>query len=170
MIRLHMLVSLLVMAGVGAPFSATAGDGNKSIRDEIVGTWSLVSLVVNQGGQKIEPFGPNPRGIQMMDANGHFSNIITRESLPEYASGNRLMGRLPEYQAIGQGSNAMFGTYTVDEAANTINFHIDVSTFPNWEGVDQERAFTLAGDEWRYVNPMTTFGPGSVEVVWKRTD
>lgn len=140
----------------------------ESLREQLVGTWELVSLTVNQGDRKIDLFGTAPRGIQVMTADGHFVNVITRESLPLYAGANRMQGTPEEYMAIGQGSNALFGTWEVDEAAGIVTFNVDVSTFPNWEGEKQRRQFTIEGDTWRYVNPMTAIGPGSVDVVWTR--
>ena len=140
----------------------------ESLKDRLVGTWELVSLTVNQGDRKIDLFGPSPRGIQVMTEDGHFVNFITRESLPLYAGANRMQGTPEEYTAIAKGSNALYGTYEVDEAAGIVTFNVDVSTFPNWEGEKQHRSFTLEGDIWRYVNPMTTVGPGNVDVVWKR--
>lgn len=141
---------------------------SQSLGEQVVGTWELVSLVVHQGDKKVELFGNNPRGIQVMTADGHFMNIITRESLPLYAGANRMQGTPEEYTAIGQGSNALFGTYEVDEEENIVVFNVDVSTFPNWEGEKQHRVSTIEGDIWRYTNPMTAIGPGRVEVVWKR--
>src|SRR5690606_31343178 len=139
--------------------------GAQSLKEQVVGTWELVSLVVHQGEKKVELFGPNPRGIQVMTSDGHFTNIITRESLPLYAGANRMKGTAEEYTAIGQGSNALFGSYEVDEEQNTVTFNVDVSTFPNWEGERQERVSRIEGDVWRYTNPMTAIGPGQVEVV-----
>jgi len=140
----------------------------ESLAEKLVGTWELVSLTVNQGEKRIDLFGTNPRGIQVMTADGHFVNFITRESLPLYAGANRMQGTAEEYTAIAQGSNALYGTYEVDEAAGIVTFNVDVSTFPNWEGEHQRRQFTIEGDVWRYVNPMTAIGPGSVDVVWRR--
>jgi hypothetical protein len=146
----------------------TAKASEVGAKDKIVGTWSLVSLVVHQGEKEIETFGPRPRGIQIMSHNGRFAVITMRDELPLYTSDNRLMGTAEEYEAIGKGTNAAYGRYTVDEAAQTVTFHIEASTFPNWDGKEQVRAFALEGDEWRYVNPMPTIGPGYVHVVWKR--
>ena len=152
-----------------AAFAVTAFPASaESLKDQIVGTWELVSLTVNQGDNKIELFGPNARGIQIMTEDGHFVNFITRESLPLYAGANRMQGTPEEYTAIAKGSNALYGTYEVDEAAGIVVFNVDVSTFPNWEGEKQRRKSTVEGDVWRYVNPMTAIGPGNVDVVWKR--
>ena len=156
-------------AALGATLIATAlPAAAQSLKDQVVGTWELVSLVVHQGEKKVELFGPNPRGIQVMTADGHFTNIITRESLPLYAGANRMQGTAEEYTAIGKGSNALFGTYEVDEKEGVVTFNVDVSTFPNWEGERQRRVSWIEGDIWHYTNPMTAIGPGRVEVIWKR--
>lgn len=148
---------------------AYAGDA-KTLREQVIGTWSLVSLTVHQPDKKVELFGENPRGIQIMDPNGRFVNFITRSSLPLYAGNNRMRGTPEEYTAIGKGSNALYGTYEVDEEAKTVTFNVEVSTFPNWEGEKQRRDSKVEGDIWRYTNPMTTIGEGHVEVIWKRLD
>ena len=154
---------------LGAVLTATALPAvAQTLKEQVVGTWELVSLVVHQGDRKVELFGPHPRGIQVMTEDGHFTNIITRESLPLYAGANRMQGTPEEYTAIGQGSNALFGTYEVDEAQSIVTFNVDVSTFPNWEGERQRRVSWIEGDMWHYTNPMTAIGPGRVEVVWKR--
>lgn len=153
----------------GATGTALATDG-ASVADRIAGSWSLVSLNVQQGDNRIAVFGNNPRGIQIMTPEGRFAVLTTRSELPLYASNNRMQGTDEEYRAISQGANAAYGRYTIDEAAGTITFHVEVSTFPNWEGQDQVRAFTLEGDEWRYLNPSPAVGEGLVHVVWRRLD
>jgi hypothetical protein len=136
--------------------------------DKLVGAWSLVSLVVDQGDKQVEVFGPHPRGIQVMSHDGRFAVVTMREELPLYASGNRMQGTPDEYEAIGKGTNAAYGRYTVDEAAGTVTFHVEASTFPNWDGGEQVRAFKLEGDSWSYVNSVLTIGPGNAHVVWER--
>ncbi len=145
---------------------AEAGEG--PVADQIAGTWSLVSLVVHRGEERISVFGDEPRGIQIMHPNGRFAVITTRAELPLYASNNRMQGTDEEYRAIGKGSNAAYGTYTIDEADQSITFNVEVSTFPNWEGQQQRRVFTIEGDDWRYVNPSPAIGEGNVHVHWRR--
>lgn len=44
------------------------------------------------------------------------------------------------------------------------------STFPNWNGTDQKRLFTLSGDQLTLTNPTPSVaGAGTFRVVWKRT-
>ena len=105
--------------------------------------------------------------IVMLDANGRYALIVTRSDHPKFASNNRMQGTPEENKAIVQGSISHFGTYVVNEADKTITFHIQTSTFPNWDGMDQKRPFTLSGDELKYTVP-TASGGGTAEVVMKR--
>ena len=50
--------------------------------------------------------------------------------------------------AIVGGTLAHFGTFSVID--KNLNFKIESATFPNWDGAEQERAFTLNGDELKY--------------------
>lgn len=144
---------------------AAAGE-QASIEERLAGTWSLVSLVAVQGDSRVAVFGPEPRGRMILDPDGYFSTLTTRASLPDFASNNRMQGTPVEYEAIAKGANAHYGTYRVDEA--TISFQVEVSTFPNWEGQIHDRVFKLEGNLLSYVNPTSTVGASSVEVVWRR--
>lgn len=149
------------------PTSASRA-GDVTAVDRLVGAWSLVSLDVHRGDDKIEVFGPTPRGIQIMSPDGRFAVVTLREKLPLYSSGNRMQGTPEEYEAIGKGTNAAYGRYTVDEGTGTVTFHVEASTFPNWDGDEHVRAFTIEGDTWSYVNPVPTVGSGNVHAVWER--
>jgi len=111
-------------------------------------------------------YGPNPQGLASFNSNGRYILLISRSGQPKFASNNRMEGTPEEYKAVVQGMNAHFGRYTVNEADKTITFHIETSTFPNWNGAEQKRPFTLTGDEFKW----TTAGSsgGMAEVVLKR--
>lgn len=156
-----LLPALLLAAG---PVAADEG----GIAERLAGAWSLVSLVANQGDNRVDVFGKQPRGQMILSPDGYFSTLTTVASLPDFASNNRLQGTSEEYEAIGKGANAHYGTYVVDEDGGTISFHVDVSTFPNWEGQVHPRVFTLDGDLLSYVNPSSAVQASSVEVVWRK--
>ena len=141
-----------------------------SLSDQLAGAWSLVSIVAIQGKNRVDLFGPEPRGQMILSPDGYFSTLTTVASLPDFASNNRMQGSPEEYEAIGKGANAHYGTYLVDENAGTISFQVEVSTFPNWEGQTHARVFTLDGDLLSYVNPSSTVQASSVEVVWRKQD
>ena len=73
---------------------------------DLVETWTLVSLTFEQDGKKTDFYGPNPRGQLTFDAEGRFSEILTRSDLPNFASNNRTAGTAEENKSIVQGSLA----------------------------------------------------------------
>jgi len=154
------LLVLGVILSAGEVFAQTAKD--------LVGTWTLVSAVTEQGGNKTDTFGPNPKGILVVDANGRYVIAFARADLPKVASNNRTTATPEENKAIVQGSNTHFGTLSVNAADKTITFKIETSTFPNWDGTEQKRPFTVTGDELQYTVPAAS-GGGTATVVWKRT-
>src|SRR5215813_6393178 len=63
----------------------------KSLKEQLVGTWTMVSNVnMRPDGSKYEALGPNPRGVFMLDANGHFAITLLGEGRRKFASNNRL--------------------------------------------------------------------------------
>jgi hypothetical protein len=107
--------------------------------NDLVGSWILVSSVVEQGGNRIEPFGPNPKGALIFDAGGRYAAMIARPGLPRLASDNRTAATADEAKAIVAGSIGHFGSYAINEADKTITFRIETSTHPNWDGAEQKR-------------------------------
>ena len=139
---------------------------------DLVGTWTLVSITLDQDGKKTDMYGANPQGQVMYDSNGHFSVIITRSDLPKFASNNRMTGTPEENEAIVHGSFAYFGTYSVSEADKIISSHIESCTFPNFNGADRKTSFNISGDELNTTvvsGPLTSIGTGRSYLVWKRT-
>ena len=139
-----------------------------TLKDQVVGTWTYVSVdVVGADGKREPLFGPNPQGLATFDSNGHYMLLTARAGQPKFASGNRMQGTADENKAVVQGTIAHFGTYTVNEQDKSITFHIETSTFPNWNGTDQKRPITITGDELSWKTPAST-GAGTAEVVLKR--
>jgi hypothetical protein len=131
----------------------------KSMKDQLVGSWTLVSA---------EPYGTNPTGSYMFDANGRFSAILMRNNLPKYTSNSRTQGTPAEYKGTVDGSIAYFGTYTV--SGSDLDLRIEGSTFANWVGTVQKRTnVTVAGDELKYNVPAPSDGrPTAAPTIWKR--
>jgi glucose/arabinose dehydrogenase len=137
----------------------------KSMKEAIVGTWSLlIDDAVKPDGTHTPNFGPNPMGVAMFAADGHFSVAITRAGRPKFASNSRTTGTADENKTMVTGSNAFFGTYTLNEADKTLTLRVEGSTYPNLEGTTQKRTITslTAGDELTWTNPAT-----HGEVAWK---
>jgi Lipocalin-like domain len=140
----------------------------KSLKDQLIGTWTLVSWEGTRAdGTKYRDFGENPKGLNTFDANGQFSAIFMRPDLPKIASSDRSKATADEAQAILQGALTYFGTYTVMEADNIISLHLDGTTFPNMSTEAKRLVTFISADELRYRNPSSASG-GQIELVWKR--
>lgn len=145
--------------------------GQQPVRQQaLVGTWTLIAVDnVFPDGSRIHLYGEQPRGILMLDSAGRYALQIFSTDRPRFASNDKSKGTAEEYKAALQGSNAHYGRYTVHDNG-AITFHIEHASFPNWEGTEQKRSFTLTGDELKYLVPTPTTGGSQAtgEVVWKR--
>jgi hypothetical protein len=161
-------IGLAAVLGSGLmPGSAFAQE--KSLKDQIVGTWTLVSWEQTKpDGGKIYRFGTDAKGVNTFGADGHFTLIMVRADLPKISSGNAMKVTAEEGQAIAVGAIAYFGTYTVDEATKTLNLKLEGTTLPNQLGTPQTRMVTsINANEMHYMN-NTAVGGGKIDVGWKR--
>jgi Lipocalin-like domain len=164
------IVSLSAVAALGLVLlPGSAQSQQKSLKDQLVGTWTLASWErTNPDGSKVHAFGTNPKGINMFSADGRFALIYMRSELPKLASNDRLQSTPQEAKSIVDGSIAYYGTYSVDEASKTITLNIESTTFPNQLGRPQKRVInSLTADELKYSNPTATAG-GQIEITMKR--
>jgi Lipocalin-like domain len=168
---------LEVMATAGLGF-VVVGSGavaqQKPIKDQLVGAWTLLlDDGVTPDGTRVPTFGPNPVGTLIFTPNGRYSLQIMRViNRGPFASNNRDTGTADENKAVSQGTISHFGTYSVDGNGKAITFHIEGSTFPDWENTDQKRLVTAITDEvLTYTNPSSSTpaqGFMRTELVWKK--
>jgi hypothetical protein len=155
-------LGIVLLAG-----KAVGQQAGSILKNQLVGTWMLASNYTDrEDGSKIDTFGPNPKGILMLDGDGRLSLQEMGSGLPKFASNNRQEGTADENKAIVQGIICYFGTYTIDEAATTLIFHLEGCSFPNWNGTEQKRSFTLTGDELTWTGVGSSGRP--IHTVWKR--
>jgi hypothetical protein len=149
-----------------------AGAQQKSLRDQIVGTWNfVVAEVVAPDGKKSFPFGETPKGILIFTADGQFSQIHAASDLPKIASNNRLTGTPEEFAAIMRRSIWVFGSYSINEEKKTVTFKIVSASYPNWQGEAQERTIDkLTADEFVNTNHNVAGGRGSASNYYKRAN
>ncbi len=106
-LRNAMLPALAFAMLISAAGNTTA----QTFKQQIVGTWTVVSVTAEMGGKKAEPFGANPQGYFMFTANGYFSNSVVRADRLKFGSNNPNMGTPEENKAAVQGIISTFGTY-----------------------------------------------------------
>jgi lipocalin-like protein len=162
--------ALLVAALIGSMLSSEcpAQPGTGNLKQRMIGSWTLLSAIFEQPGGKRDIYGPGPRGFATFDSNGRFALILLRSSLPKISSNNREAPTPDESKSIATGALAYYGRYAVGDNDATVTFHIEASTFPNWDGIEQKRTITVVGDELQIINPATTAGSGTAYVTWRR--
>lgn len=136
----------------------------------LAGTWTLAAAeVLHADGTRTADFGVAPRGLLLIDKQGHYSLQIFRADRPRFASGDKAKGSEAEYRAAVMGSSTHFGTVSVDGARGELIFHIEGASFPNWEGRVQRRQYELKGDTLSYRVPPRPNGDVPISV-WRRMD
>jgi hypothetical protein len=160
--------SILAVAFAWPLLGAVAVASAQSTKD-VAGVYSGVSFVnTDAAGNTTQTFGDNPRAMMVLTPDGRYSIVVMRGDLPKFGSASRLKGTPEENRAVVQGSISHFGRYTVDDKDQSITFHVEASTFANWDGQPQKRPFTLKGDELSYRVPAPSVGSGTSVVTWKR--
>ena len=136
---------------------------------KILGTWALVSVeAVNPDGSRSQPFGPRPVGRAVFDSRGNFMLLNMTAALPP--AGNRPRASVANGPAApGSEAIGIFGTYTVDEAARTLIWHIVGCTSPNWaDGAQTHSIELLTEDELRTQPRPVAPGEAVLLFTWRR--
>ena len=163
------ILSISAMTALGLallPGSALAQQ--KSLKEQLTGTWTLVSNDnFAPDGTKRQVRGPNPKGVLVLSPDGRHIQIITNPDIPRFKVNNRFEGTPEEYKTALQGTIANFGHWSVDEASKTLTRHHEGSNFPNQVGNDEKVSVLLTADEMKFSSPNRGAG-GRTENVWKR--
>lgn len=151
-------------------FSSGAIAQQRTLKQQLVGTWSFVRTEARQPGKPmIFPFGENPKGVNIFTEDGHFVQIQIADGISKFASNSRVTGTAEENKAVVEGSLALFGTYTVDEAGKMLIYKVESSTFPNWIGLEQKRPIdSVTADELRHSNLAGSIAGATTVNIWKR--
>jgi hypothetical protein len=166
------ILGIAVMTALGlSVLSGSVAAQQKSLKEQLIGTWRLVSSdQVRLDGSKLKQFGNNPTGINVFDANDRFFVLIASADNSKIASNDSNKKTPEEVGGLIPESIAYYGTYLVSAEEKVVILHLEASTFPNMVGTDQERIITsLTADELRYSNPAAMPGV-QVHQVWKRAE
>lgn len=144
---------------IAAASTALAANVAAQTAKSVAGTYSPV---------KVEAYGDKPRGQLILTPDGRYSIVLSRAEMPKIASGSRTKGTPEENQSVVHGSIAHTGRYTIDDGGKSITFHIETSTFPNWNGTTQKRPLSLKGDLLTYTVTTPSAGGAPNDVVWRR--
>ncbi len=138
-----------LLLGLALMSPASAQSPAKALKEQVVGHWQLVSVLINNGGT---PYGAAPQGSMFLDAAGHLSVIVISDG--------------------GARNIAYFGTYKVDDADKTMSIHIDGSSggARNASGRTFKRFVQVQGIEMIMANETPTGTPGPIKQTWKQAN
>lgn len=144
------------------PLAATAAE------TPLTGSWTLVQADrLMPDGQQVHDYGEAPKGLLIIDAEGHYSLQIYDSLRAKYATGDRAKGTAEEYRANALGISDHFGTIDVDVPNHTMILHVENGSYPNQDGLSQKRVYELKGDVLSY--KVAARPDGSVPIsVWRR--
>jgi hypothetical protein len=164
--RLAVVACLLPGMALSAGAKAADSHGDASL----AGTWTLVAAdVVHPDGTRAHDYGDAPKGRLMIDRAGRYSLQIFRSDRQRFGNPAKARGTAQEYRAAVMGSSTHYGTLAVEPGKHQLVFHIEVASFPNWEGQVQTRTFELHGDTLSYRVPPRPNGDVPISV-WRRVE
>ncbi len=90
------VLCLCLSAGVafgGEPASAQQSLNQPSLKERLIGTWTVVSqYTIAPDGKREETYGVKPIGRLTFDAGGRFSYILFNPARPKFASRDKNKG------------------------------------------------------------------------------
>lgn len=133
---------------------------------KLVGAWAYVSAyTLFPDGSRSYNFTETPHGIFIILRNGHYSHIVMSPNLPAVASGQLKNMTDAEAHMIATNILAHYGTWRADPKDGTFTVHIEQSSFPNFNGIDQVRIVDQLDDNvLTYENLQTTNG-GNARII-----
>lgn len=146
-------LSAITVLGLAASLGSAVAQ-QKSLKEQLVGSWTLVSCPTRLANGAQAPQCVDPSGILILDASGRYAQVLAARGRPKVSdnAGDRTKTSAEEYKGIAQGVVANFGTWSVNEADKSITRHFEGALFPNAEGTDAKDSVNLAGDEVKFVS------------------
>jgi Lipocalin-like domain len=130
----------------------------QGLKDKILGGWRLVEgSELFADGKKVVPWGS---GSLIVTRSGHVSFFVLGKDRTPTGS-----VRTPAAPMV-----AWYGTYTVDEAANTFTVKVEGASSPAFQGVTRVQTVTFQGDTMTTTGTKvdTPEGPITPVNVWKK--
>jgi Lipocalin-like domain len=155
---------------VGYPLFATTDQGRATVTSNpLTGTWRLISWENrDEGGHISYPLGKDALGYIMYNHDGYMFVAIMSPERTKFAAGD-LLGGTTEERAQAAGTYVSYcGRYEFH--GETVIHHVELSLFPNWVGVEQERLVEVRGDRMTLSTRPMLFGgtQRSAHLLWER--
>jgi lipocalin-like protein len=120
--------------------------GRKMAPNPLICTWRFVSWKNRSlhDGEVSHPLGKDAVGYIMYGQDGYMSVSIMRPDRPKFAAGDLLSGGAQERARATDTYVSDYGRY--EFRGDTVVHRVELSLFPNWVGVEQERLVEVKGD------------------------
>lgn len=151
------LAALILIVGSSSLKSAQA---QTTIKDKLPGVWEYVAAYTEFSDKtRRNMFGDHPHGYFIIDRNGHYSHIVMTRGRKPTENGT-MRGNTPdEVKTAAECCLSHFGEWSVNEQKKQFTVHIEGSSFPNFEGIDQVRQIEqLDDDTLKYANAVSSSG------------
>jgi hypothetical protein len=111
----------------------------------LVGTWRLISWENRTlDGAVSHPLGEDAAGYIAYNEDGYVFVAIMRPARRPFVAGDLLSGSTAEKAGAAETFVSYCGRYELH--GETVIHHVELSLFPNWVGVAQERLVKIDGD------------------------
>ncbi len=135
----------------------------------LIGTWRLVSWENrDEYGRISYPLGEDAAGYIMYNEDGYMFVAIMAHGRTKFAAEDLLSATAQERAHAASTYVSYCGRY--EYLGETVIHHVELSLFPNWEGVEQERLVEVKGDRMTLsTRPMLLGGvQRSAYLIWER--
>jgi hypothetical protein len=111
----------------------------------LIGTWRLISWENRSLDGRISyPLGKDAAGYIMYSEDGYMFVAIMRPDRVKFAAGDLLGASTEERAHAAETYVSYCGRYEVQ--GDSVIHHVELSLFPNWAGLDQERLVEVTGN------------------------
>ena len=164
------ILGLSAIATLGlALLPGSAVSQQKTLKDQLVGTWTLVSYdSIGNDGSKKAVFGAQPKGTLMMDAGGHYAMVLADPGRAKWPSNLRTDVPTEQLASAAKGLVAQFGDWSVDEATKTMTRKVAGALSPSLAGIEQKVTIALSGDELKVLTATSGVTGTRTETVFRR--
>jgi len=140
--------------------------------NKFIGAWRLVSAEfrAEDGAIAESPYGPEPQGLLMYDAQGSMSAQLAQKGRTPFAVADRMAGTADEIKEAFESYQAYFGHYKVDERERVVTHTVIQSLLPNLAGTEQRRQYKFKDGRLILRTPPILIGGRRLtgELVWEK--
>src|SRR5262249_19220904 len=162
------ILSISAMTGFGlALVPGSAVGQEKPLKDQLVGSWILVSTETMTQSGKRYPYGTDPRGILIFDAIGRYAAVQGRIDRPKLKSAVRRDVTKEEFGAAALDFAANFGSWAVNVDKALVR-RFEGALNPNLEGIVTKASISLVGDTLRLSGELNPVTGERIDAVYRR--